>query len=174
MIRASRRRLLPPTPEKRLSIWWLSFWSAVPDGLGCFFHTSLISLVVHGLIFLGWLEGKRQRRKMRTIVASRTGESICTYARQFDYRRLDTQTMRATFEELQPWMISREEIFPFRASDRFEEDLHFDGEDLDMMAYDIARRCQRSMENVESNPYFGSVKTVHDLVLFLNHQPKLV
>lgn len=173
MIRASRRRLLPSQPNRSLSFGWKTALSSIPHGLDWFFHTWIISLVIYGLIVLGWIGNKYARRRLRFLVASRPNESICTFSRQLDYRRLDTLTIRAVFDELQIMMLGREETFPFRATDRFEEDLNIDGEDLDELSYEIARRCNRSMVQSEANPYFGSVKTLSDLVLFLNHQPKL-
>ena len=47
-----------------------------------------------------------------------------------------------------------------------------DWEDVDDLASDVAARAGRSMGHTESNPFYGQVKTVGDLVLFLTYQPK--
>ena len=60
---------------------------------------------------------------------------------------------------------------PIRAADRIEEELRMDKEDLEDLVRDVARRAGRSMEYKESNPLFGQVRTVGDVVLFLTHQP---
>ena len=48
-----------------------------------------------------------------------------------------------------------------------------DDEDLEDIALEIARRARRSFENFEQNPLYGKVKTVGDLVSFVNRQPLL-
>jgi hypothetical protein len=49
--------------------------------------------------------------------------------------------------------------------------LKLDEDDLDLdLIEEIAQRTGRSMENFESNPYYGKVTTARDLVLFFNHQ----
>jgi len=61
--------------------------------------------------------------------------------------------------------------FPLRAGDRFEDDLQLDDADLGELVEIAAQRAGRSVENLESNPFFGNVSTVGDLVQFLAHQP---
>jgi hypothetical protein len=46
-------------------------------------------------------------------------------------------------------------------------------EDIEMdIAVEISQRTGRSLTNTVANPYFAKVKTVEDLVLFFNAQPK--
>lgn len=105
-----------------------------------------------------------QRRRDRHIAEARRGESICTFARSFECRTVDTWIIRSTYDELSY-------AFPVRACDRFQQDLRFADEDLDDSGNRIARRCGRSMVRCEENPLYGKVHTVRDLVMFLNHQP---
>jgi len=104
------------------------------------------------------------RRRDRRTAETRRGESICTFARSFDCRTVDTWIVRATYDELSY-------AFPVRASDRFQQDLRFADEDLDDSGGSIARRCGRSMARCEENPFYEKVHTVRDLVMFLNRQP---
>jgi hypothetical protein len=76
--------------------------------------------------------------------------------------RSGTWIIRAVYQE-----FSNSLSFPVRASDGF------DAEDLDSFAVDIAERTGRSLKNTEANPMFGRVRTVHDLIMFLHHQPAL-
>jgi hypothetical protein len=51
--------------------------------------------------------------------------------------------------------------------------LPVDSEDLDIdLASEISQRTGRTMENSDSNPFYGKIKTVADLVHFFNAQPK--
>jgi hypothetical protein len=60
---------------------------------------------------------------------------------------------------------------PLRPSDYFDDDLDIDDEALDFLAKDIAERSGRAFADTSSNPYYGRVKTVRDLVAFLRAQP---
>jgi len=102
----------------------------------------------------------------RRIARVRIGESVCGFARAFDYRRVDTWIIRAVYEEFSG-------RFPLRASDNIEQDLRIDGDDLDDMVGHIAQRIGRSLERCENNPMFGKVRTLRDLVIFLHHQPRV-
>lgn len=105
------------------------------------------------------------------MARERLGDSICTFARAFDYRKIDTRIIRAVHEEMQHHFEGEVKSFPIRASDRFEKDLQIDSEDLEDMAQVIAYRTQRSLDNYEANPFYGKLETVSDLVLFFSHQP---
>ena len=113
----------------------------------------------------GWIAGFRRAQR---IARERSGESICGFARAFDCRVTDPWVIRATYEGL-----SSTCGYPVRAADRFEDDLSIGTEDLDFEAINIADRSGRSLEHVDDNPLFDRVKTVRDLVMFLNHQPDL-
>ena len=170
MVIASRRTLPPGPPQRTISSWWLV---AVPALLGGFFHLLGLSFftVIFGafaLVFaVGSIAGLFEQRRQRRLAAARAGESICTFARAFDYRRTDTRVIRAVYEELQPVFS-----FPLRASDRIEEDLRFDPESMDLdVAPALAERTGRPLINTEHNPYYFRVHTVADLVHFFCAQP---
>ena len=64
-------------------------------------------------------------------------------------------------------------MVPIRAADRLKDDIPIDIEDLEMdLIANIARRSRRLLTDPTSNPYFGKIRTVADVVLFLNAQPK--
>ena len=82
-------------------------------------------------------------------------------------RRLDPWAVRAAYEELQAATG-----FPLRPTDTLFQDLRLDEDDLDLdMLPDIANRCGRSLVAPEKNPA-TRVETVHDLIAFLNAQPR--
>jgi hypothetical protein len=62
-------------------------------------------------------------------------------------------------------------LCPIRASDKLEKDLSIDPEEIDDLVSIVAQRTGRSLENAESNPCFGKITSVGDLVLFINGQP---
>jgi hypothetical protein len=95
----------------------------------------------------------------------RTNATICHFARAFERRTVDTWILRATYE------ILSAAGKPIRADDRLCDLL--DADDLDFEVLDVADRCGRSLEQPDANPFYGSITTVRDLVLFLNHQPML-
>jgi hypothetical protein len=47
-----------------------------------------------------------------------------------------------------------------------EDDLSLD------LLEEISQRTGRSLEGFETNPYYGKITTVRDLVLFFNHQDR--
>ena len=173
MALSSRRSLLPRKTENVISVWWLLVGAAVFFGTlwlckvkrGVFVCFAIVSILV--LVVMPLLE----KRRLRKIAKQRQEDSICTFAKSFDCRAIDTRIIRAVHEELQRYYSSDTPGFPIRATDSFEKDLRMDDGDLEDIGIEIARRTQRSMENTEQNPLHSKVKTVADLVLFLNHQP---
>jgi hypothetical protein len=118
-------------------------------------------------IALGTVMNRWRRKQLRALAASRPGESLCSFARGFDYRDTDTWIIRAVYEELQGYLKSECADFPIRPGDRLEEDLKIDGDDLNFnLANQIAERTGRSLTDADKNSYYGKVKTVRDLVSF--------
>jgi hypothetical protein len=131
-----------------------------------------VLLPVAGLVVLGGILGADERRRLRRLAAERRGESVCTFARSFDLRVTDPRVVRAVYEEIQSYYAGSVERLPVRATDRIEEDLRLDWDDLDDLARDVAARAGRLMDQPERNPFYGRVRTVWDLVLFLDYQPR--
>jgi hypothetical protein len=116
----------------------------------------------------------RANRHFARLLHARHGESICHFARSIDCRRVDTWVVRAVYEELQDHLSCQGVPLPVRAADRLRQDLRIDDDDLDLsLVPDMAGRAGRGLESTPSNPFFGQVVTVGDLVHFLNAQPRL-
>jgi len=65
-----------------------------------------------------------------------------------------------------------EALIPIKAEDDLTGVLEIDEEDLDMdLLVEMLQRTGRSMDDAPSNPYYGKLKTVADLVYFVNAQP---
>jgi len=112
------------------------------------------------------------KARLTTLAALRNNESICTFAKSFNPREVDTWVIRAVYEQLQSYLASTYPQFPIRAEDRLNDCLITDPDDLDLdLVEEISERTGRSLENTESNPYYAKVETVRDLVLFFNAQP---
>ena len=124
--------------------------------------------VIEMLVLWSWTSLILDGRFLNRLASGRNAESICTFARSFDCRAVDTWVIRAVYETLQEWIAS--DGFPMRASDRISDDLRLDDEDLDYLAEEIAERSCRTLSDSESNPFYESVTTVRDLVLFFAHQ----
>lgn len=115
------------------------------------------------------LSSHRQKCHLRKLAAERAGESLCTFARAFDCRHVDTWVIRAVYEQVASHLAMPG--FPLRPQDNLGKTLNLDGDDLDFdIAPQIAERTNRTLANAEDNPYFNKVHTAADLVLFFNAQ----
>lgn len=162
-------RWMPKAPSKRV-IPMSVFLLAVLAILALCLAVSMTAFVMATcLVFLICVLAVYDRLRMRRLARQRAGESICTFARSFDRRTTDPWIIRAVYEELQTYFAGELSV---RAADRIEEDLHMDWEDVDDLIRDVAARAGRSLEHSESNPFYGQVRNVGDLVLFLKHQQK--
>ncbi|MFZ6817067.1 hypothetical protein [Undibacterium sp. Ji22W] len=113
-------------------------------------------------------------RRMRSIALNRKTSTICTYARSFDYRNVDTKIMREVYNHIQAWVGKYEGIgFPVEASDSFNETYKMDPDDLSDIYFEITGKLGICTDDPTSNPYWNQVTTVKNLVLFLNRQPKI-
>lgn len=163
-----------PSPSDTRPTW-------IGQILGVGFPLALVALVAwptfvypNGIYFTGpvllWFLACRFRRvwHFARIANERRRESICTFARQFDCRQVDTRVLRAVYEELFA-MFS----FAVRPQDRLKKDLWLYDDDIDEIGEDCAARSRRSLRCTDRNPLDGHVETVGNLVAFLNHQPRL-
>jgi len=145
-----------------VALWVFAIWSS-PIVFG-----SITLLLVISTIILG----KSRTKHLRTLAVQRSGESICTFAREANCRENDSWAVRAVYEQIQEYLGEEFKNFPVRWGDDFEKDLKIDLEDVeDIIAIEAAQRARRSLVSPESNPLYGKVKTVGDLVRFLVSQP---
>ncbi len=167
MRKLSRR--MPQAPPKRVLPMWSILLAVLVVVLICLAFSMTAFVVVTGFILLVALVSAYDRLRLRRLSKQRGGESICTFARSFDRRAVDPWVIRAMYEEFHAYFDG---VLPIRAADRIEEDLRMDWEDVDDLLRDVASRAGRSLEHLESNPFYGRVRNVGDLVLFLMYQPK--
>ena len=131
-----------------------------------------LTLLGFGLLF-ALPTGRRQEQRLRDLAASREGQSICEFAREFDLRVVDTWVVRAVYEQLQRQLEHIHPAFPLRADDRLREDLLLEDDDLDMeVAQEVEQRTGRSLNDTGANPYHGKVRTIRDLVFFFQAQAR--
>lgn len=116
----------------------------------------------------------KHNNKLKALANERVDESICTFARSFDRKQVDTWVIRAIYEELQLYAEFPNGTCPLNASDNLEKVLNVDPEEIEDLIPIVAQRTGRSLENTEVNPYYGKIKTVGDFVLFINSQPKII
>ncbi|MDQ7091041.1 MAG: hypothetical protein Q9M50_10430 [Methylococcales bacterium] len=108
---------------------------------------------------------------MKKIAKCRGKPDICSYARSFDYRKIDTKIIREVFNSTQDWVGKYEGVpFPIRADDCFNTIYKIDSDDLDDIYSEIAKKLNININNPEKNPYWNKVNTVKDLVMFLHFQ----
>jgi len=133
-------------------------------------------LVIAGiaLVVIVWsaIDQPKVERYFQNLCKERSGLSICEFAKDFDPKVVDTWIIRAVYEQLQTALPTKQNV-PIKASDSLFDTLMLDEDDLDLdLIEEIAQRTSRSLEDYESNPYYGKVTTARNLVLFFNHQAR--
>jgi len=135
--------------------------------------SALVLALAAGAFSLLWLwsayANRRETRRLQALADARAGDTICHFARSFDTRNTDTWVIRAVHEELQ-LLLAPCVAFPIRASDVLLDELRIDSDDLEDLIVDVAERTGRSLDRAEHNPFFGKVRTVRDLVSFVDAQ----
>ncbi|MBU2707195.1 hypothetical protein KCM76_14455 [Zooshikella marina] len=112
--------------------------------------------------------------RMKKISHERGEPNICEYARSFDFRNVDTKIIREVWSEIQLSLGNYNgRPFPVKADDTFDSIYKMDPDDLDDIYWSVADRLGIDTENPEGNPYFNQIRSVRDLVMFLNHQPRI-
>ena len=132
----------------------------------------LLAIAVIALLVIVWgaIDQPKIERHFQSLCKERSGLSICEFAREFDPKVVDTWIIRAVYEQLQAALPTKEKV-PIKASDGLFDTLMLDEDDLDLdLVEEISQRTSRSLDGYESNPYYGKVTTVRNLVLFFNHQ----
>ena len=133
----------------------------------------VVLAVLVGLTGYGVFSSWKHRRKLIKLAEDRANESICTFARAFDRKQVDTWIIRAVHEELQKYVKTPNGTCPLSAADKLEKDLEIDPDDIEELIPIVAQRAGRNLEHTERNPYYGKIVTVGDFVLFMNYQPKI-
>lgn len=130
-------------------------------------------LLVPVFILIDAWDKKKRNEHFAKLLEDRENDSICTFSRHFEFREIDTWVIRAVYEQLQSYLNSEKEHFPVRATDDVFGDLMIDDEDFEYdIVEEIAQRTGRTLDNAESNPYYGKANIVENLVFFFNEQPK--
>jgi len=160
---------MPPLegPKRTRAIHWLLLAAIAAVGAWLLYANPPVTWVLSGftlLLAVGAYFGHRWSKRMRE---ERAHESICTFARALPARHHDTTVVRAVYEEFE-----RTLRIPVRPSDDLAKDLRLHPDDRDDIALKVARRAGRSLAEPERNPLFDRVKTVADVISFLEHQPK--
>jgi len=112
-----------------------------------------------------------ERLKKLRIYEARKDESICTFVRSLEYRKIDLSIVRSATEVFDTWWSSGDKKIPFRKDDNVE-DFGCGDFDFDDAVEDICKRTQRSLE-YEGNPMLGRVHTIGYVIDFVNQQPKI-
>jgi hypothetical protein len=132
----------------------------------------IILLVIIPLVWIsGYFEEKKRKKKLSMMAAKREGCDIGTFAKTFDYRKIDTWIIRAVYEELQEFVSTKEIQLPILATDHLEKDLNIYEEDLNDLMEAIAQRTGRTFDDYEKNPFYSNLNAVSDLVGYFNYQP---
>jgi len=159
---------MPPPSVPKASFWaWLAAVCFIAGYAYLYLRHPAGRWIIGGAGLFGVVVSILANRRFKRLKEERKEESICTFARALPARDYDTWVVRAVYEEL-----ARMVPVPLRPLDLLDEDLGIDGLDLDDTARVISHRCGRSLGDTKKNPMWGRVKTVEDVVLFLENQPK--
>lgn len=151
-----------------MTVWhWLVLAAIAAVGLWLLYANPPLRWALVGFSALVAVSAYFGRRYFKRLEEERKEESICSFARALPAREHDTWVVRAVYEE-----VSRFVRVPIRPSDDLEKDLPMDPHDRDDLAFEIARRAGRSMEDTQKNPLFDRVKTVADIVAFFENQKR--
>ena len=171
-------RLMPKYKEKPMTFWgWLFvlvFLAVILGLVGSLIWTvPIILLGVPVLLIFEYRDRKERKMHFEKLLSDRDNDSICTFSRHFEFRKIDTWVIRAVYEQLQNYMASEREDFPIRPTDDIFSDLRIDDEEFDMdIVEEISERTGRTLEGAESNKFYGKANIVENLVYFFNEQPK--
>lgn len=169
-------RFMPKyTPQRPGILGWIIFLPFIA-ALGFAIYQlpwAVSALIAVGIAATTIVLNRKFKNRLVVLAALRRNESICTFAKSFNPHEVDTWVIRAVYEQLQMYLASTYPQFPVRAEDTLDGCLITDPDDLALdLAKEIAARTGRSLDNTQSNPYYGNVNTVRDLVLFFNAQPR--
>lgn len=171
-------RLMPKVHRHgRSPVAWVILGAFVLLVLVClgyfwFVHPVFTTAVVAILALATSVSAYNHKRKLATLAETRSGESICEFARGFERRSVDTWVVRAVYEQVQELLRPSYANFPVRADDHLKDDLGIEMDDVEMdLAPVVAERTGRSLDHTESNPFFGRLTTAADLVHFFSAQP---
>jgi hypothetical protein len=150
---------------------WLLLSALVAAAIAWPFPVGVIFCVlVVACVTVPWIDNRRLRR----LAAERTREDIGTFAVAFDpcTEPFDPEVVRAVWDALDPYTKFRGGKLPLRPADDLSHTFGFEGDDLGDLIDEVAERSGHTLERKESNPLFGRVKTVGDVVRFVTFQPK--
>ena len=110
--------------------------------------------------------------RLGALSLRRAGEDIGSFARPFRHENVDMWVVRAVWDAVAPWMTTSAGVVAARPDDLLVEEMKIDVEDLGDVVAEVAKRTGRSLDDLEANPYYDSLRTVRDLVYFVNAQPR--
>ncbi|WP_371196388.1 hypothetical protein [Glaciecola sp. SC05] len=168
-------RFMPKYVAEKPSAPTLFTVSAVFLGIVIYAPILLAILAGVALLVFAWskIEEPKIEKYFLGLYNERSDESICEFAREFDPRVVDTWVIRAVYEQIQASLPTEQKV-PIKASDILFEKLMLDEDTLDLdLLEEISQRTGRTLEGLETNPYYGRVTTARDLVLFFNHQARV-
>lgn len=167
-------RFMPKYKEKPAGlVGWLLLLVLLGIVLGLLWSIPYLLLLIPAFFVLSFFDKRKRERHFKSLLKDRDNDSICTFSRHFEFRAIDTWVIRAVYEQLQNYLNGEKEGFPIRPTDDVFKDLMIDDEDFEYdLVEEIAERTGRSLENAESNPYYGKANIVENLVYFFNEQPK--
>ncbi len=161
-------RSMPPPSEPKASFWaWLAITVFIAGYAYLYLRHPAARWIIGGAVLFGAVVSIFAHRRFKRLKEERKEESICTFARALPARDHDTWVVRAVYEEL-AGMVP----VPLRPLDLLDKDLGIDGLDLEDAAREISHRCGRSLIDTKKNPMWDRVKTVADVVLFFENQPR--
>lgn len=130
---------------------------------------SVLLLLPVTLLALDW----RRRRALLNSVRERLNHSESQFLMDFVEDRADPRVVRAVYDTMQDYLKALRPNFPLGASDKLSVLLLEDAVEAEhALLRQISRRTGRSLDHATENPYFHQVRSMRDLTLFFNAQPR--
>ena len=143
-------------------------WVVLSDPIVTVLYSGMIALLI---VWNKFEITPNYNEYFHSLMEQRKGVSVCDFSREFNGQEVDTWLVHTIYELVQQ-LISTEHRVPILATDHLFYDLLLEDDDLDLaFAKQVSLRTNRCLVNYKSNPYFGKVTTVRNLVLFFAHQP---
>jgi hypothetical protein len=163
-------RWMDPIPERRF-VPWPVIAAVIVIALVVFILVSRFAFVLlAALLSLVVAATFVERRRLEHMFRGRAGEGLCTFVRDDSVRDADPWVLRAVFEGFQEYLAPQNASFALRGSDGLLDTLRVDDMDLVLdLIPEMARRCRRSLP-LHDDPSWAQLRTVSDLVAFLDMQ----
>ncbi|MFC1524123.1 hypothetical protein ACFL6N_04960 [Thermodesulfobacteriota bacterium] len=124
-------------------------------------------------VSLGLLSQQRKERRLTGLAILRKQMDLTHFMHAFEDQDIDPLVVQAVYTQLQDYMADEFPDFPVMPDDRIVHDLGIDTKMIGVtLCEDIAGQADRSINNLKESWLTADVKSVRELVEFINQQDR--